>query len=116
MRRKYKEKSPAVSQADSDYSRHQLHCNDIDFHFLHRTGKCQYQTEPGGRIPLHTSHNEVQGTHTFSTYVGDKCAMCMCVFDKVTLMYVLKHVKAHTYVGVCLLCTLKNLAAAFHQA
>lgn len=35
-----------------------------DRHFLHRTGERQHQTQPGGWIPLHTSHHEVQGRCT----------------------------------------------------
>lgn len=35
-----------------------------DRHFLHRTGERRHQTQPGGWIPLHTSHHEVQGRCT----------------------------------------------------
>lgn len=28
-------------------------------YFYHRTGECQHWTKPGGRIPLHTSNNQV---------------------------------------------------------
>lgn len=52
-----RKKSPTLS-------RHPLSCCP------HRTGECQHPAEPGGWIPLHTSHHEVQGTHTFVLYVG----------------------------------------------
>lgn len=31
----------------------------IDTCFLHRSGECEHQTEPGGWIPLHSPHHEV---------------------------------------------------------
>lgn len=53
----------------------------------------------------------------FGMNVGPSVYVCVCgpPFEKVTVLHVLKHVRVHTCLGVCLLCTLRNPMVAFHH-